>query len=81
MKYTFNNYTFVHGGKEHLASGSAVYSKIEGAEDEYEASFDDVALVEVISPYGFVRKEQLPDFRDSVLQSLNRNDNLIRSLV
>lgn len=80
MTYKFNNYTFVHGGKEHLASGEAVYSLIDGAEDEYEVSFDDVSLVEVISPYGIVRKEHVPDFRESVLTSLNRNDNLVRSL-
>ena len=80
MTYKFNNFTFVHGGKEHLASGEAVYTLIDGFEDDQEASFDDVSLFEVTSPYGFVRKEHLPDFKDSVLTSLNRNENLTRSL-
>lgn len=81
MTYKFNNYTFIHGGKQHLASGEATYQLVDRMEDEAEASFEDVTLFEVISPYGFVRKEQLADFKDSVWTSLNRNETLCRSLV
>lgn len=79
MTLKFNNYTFVHGGKEHLASGEAVYSVVDNY-DEQEAFVDDVYLIEVLSPYGWVKKEQVADFKDSVLTSLNRDENFLRSL-
>lgn len=79
MTLKFNNYTFVHGGKEHLASGEAAYSVIDNL-DEQEAFVDDVYLIEVLSPYGWVKKENIADYKDSVLTSLNRDENFLRSL-
>ena len=79
MTLKFNNYTFTHGGKQHLVSGEAVYSVMDNF-DEQEALIDDVVLFEVISPYGFVKKENLPDYKDSVLTCLNRDENFLRSL-
>lgn len=79
MKYAFKNLTFTHGGKDHLASGEAIYSVFD-AMDEFDASFDDVYLVEVLAPSGWVRQEKLQDYKDSVLEHLNRDENLLRSL-
>jgi len=81
MTHRFNNVTFVHDGKEHLASGIATYSIEDGAfSDEYEASVDDVLLTEVLSPKGWVDKDKLAAFNDSVLVALNNDENLLRSL-
>lgn len=81
MTHRFNNVTFVHDGKQHLASGIATYSVEDGAySDEQEASFDEVLLTEVLSPKGWVEKDKLAAFNDSVLVALNNDENLLRSL-
>lgn len=79
MIHKFNNYTFVYGSKDHLASGVANYSTFDNL-DEYEVSFDSVALVEVLSPTGWVKKEHLKDYEESVLIAFNRDENLLRKL-
>ncbi len=79
MKLKFNNYTFTHGGRDHLASGEAAYH-IEQDYDEQDAVIDDVALVEVMSPNGWVKKDDLHYYKDSVIVSLNRDENFLRSL-
>lgn len=79
MKLKFNNYTFVHGGREHLASGEASYH-VEQDLEEQDAIIDDVALFEVMSPIGWVKKEDMSYYKDSVISSLNRDENFLRSL-
>lgn len=79
MNHSFKNLNFIHGGKDHLASGVATYTVYDSI-DEFDASFDDVYLIEVLSPKGWVKKEELKDYKDSVLAAMNRNENLIRSL-
>lgn len=79
MKLKFNNYTFVHGGRDHLASGEAAYH-IEEDFDEQEAVIDDVFLVEVMSPNGWVKAAEFHYYKDSVIEAFNRDENFIRSL-
>lgn len=79
MTLKFNNYTFVHGGKQHLASGEVVYKIVDNF-DEQEAYVEDVILYEVMSPYGWVKKPFLSDYKESALISLNRDENFLRSL-
>lgn len=79
MKYAFKNLTFTHGGKDHLASGEASYSVFDTL-DEFDVSFDDVYLIEVLSPKGWVKKDELQDYKDSVLTHLNRDENIHRAL-
>lgn len=78
MIYKFNNLHFKHDGRDYLASGKATYSIDEYGEDEREAGFDDVHLDEVLGNKG--RIQDVKDFKDSVIVTLNRDERLCRML-
>lgn len=78
MIYKFNNLQFKHGGRDYLASGQGTYTIDDFGEEEKEAGFDDVHIVEVIGHKG--KAQDVSEFKDSVLYALNRDDRLCRML-
>jgi hypothetical protein len=78
MIYKFNNLHFKHQGRDYLASGKATYSIDEYGEDEREAGFDDVLIEEVLGNKG--RIQDVVEFKDSVIITLNQDERLCRML-